>query len=313
MNERIYCAMGRGSACGRPRERDARDAGGRHGSLSRAAIFSIALLLASTANLALAGRVPLWEVGVGGGLLTLPDYRGSDRSKVYPYPFLLAYLRGRILQADERGIRGLFFESDRFKLDVSLDGSVPVSSSDNPAREGMSDLAPSFQVGPMLRFLLWEGSSAEGQSLSLDLPVRAAFAIDGGLKHLGYTAYPHLSYRRTVQIGAQDWHLNLSGGPLWGSDGYHRYFYSVSPAEATPNRPSYDAEGGYSGMRVMFTAYHRTPEWLVSVYGVYDSVQGAVFSDSPLVTQDSGVTVGFLATWFLFRSDRTVETNGRDW
>lgn len=31
---------------------------------------------------------PLWEMGIGGGFLLMPDYRGSDETRAYllPYP-----------------------------------------------------------------------------------------------------------------------------------------------------------------------------------------------------------------------------------
>ncbi|MFZ1980807.1 MAG: hypothetical protein WAU61_05820, partial [Smithella sp.] len=34
---------------------------------------------------------PLWELGVGLGLLQMPDYRGSDENRLYvlPYPYVI--------------------------------------------------------------------------------------------------------------------------------------------------------------------------------------------------------------------------------
>lgn len=281
----------------------------------RALLSGVALsLLLVGARTASADQQPLWEIGLGGGALQVPDYRGSDRSRVYPYPFVLPYYRGRVLQSDERGMRGLFFESDRVKLDVSLDGSVPVASGDNPARRGMDDLGPTIQIGPMLRVLLWGREQGPQQSLSLNLPLRAAFAFDSGVEHIGYTAYPNLSYRRDLPLlSGQPWKLTLTAGAMWGSEQYHDYFYQVDAAEATPGRPAYDASSGYAGGRLMATLYRREPRRLWSFYLLYDSVRGAVFDDSPLVESEGGFTVGFLVAWFPFRSSQSVERGGWDW
>ncbi|EXJ16241.1 putative outer membrane protein [Imhoffiella purpurea] len=259
-----------------------------------------------------ADREPLWEIALGGGALTLPDYRGSGRSNTYAYPFVLPYYRGEVLKSDENGIRGLFFESDRIKLDVSLDGTVPAASSDDPARHGMDDLDPTFQIGPMFRYLVW-GRGNRNRSLSLDLPVRAAFAVGSSFKHIGYTAYPHLTYRQDLDLLGRDWRIRLSGGPMFGSESHHDYFYRVSGRDARPDRPVYDPDAGYGGVRLIGTLYHRRGDFLVNLYAMYDSVEGAVFHDSPLVRRDSGATFGFLVSWFLFKSDRTVETQGLDW
>jgi len=50
-------------------------------------------------------------------------------------------------------VRGLFFKSDNAELDVSLNGSVPVKSSENRARQGMPDLEPTLEIGPLTEHL----------------------------------------------------------------------------------------------------------------------------------------------------------------
>ena len=92
---------------------------------------------------ALCGEKPLWELGVGVAALRMPDYRGSDEYRYYllPYPYFI--YRGDILRVDRERISGRIFETDRFLLDVSLNGSVPVKSSDNPDRQEMPDLVRS--------------------------------------------------------------------------------------------------------------------------------------------------------------------------
>jgi len=37
---------------------------------------------------------PLWEMGIGGGFLLMPDYRGSDETRAYLLPYPYAVYRG---------------------------------------------------------------------------------------------------------------------------------------------------------------------------------------------------------------------------
>lgn len=279
----------------------------------RARIASILVLLLSTLAIpANSEQLPQWELGLGLGALHIPDYRGSDETQNIVHPFILPIYRGSHLQSDEDGIRGLIIDSDQVKFDISLDGGVPVDSSDNSARSGMSDLGASFQIGPMLSIKLW-GDPHNNRSLALDLPVRAAYALDGGLKHIGYTAHPQLKYRQTLDVAEQRWHLGVRGGPLWGSEDYHDYYYQVAPNEAILGRSTYDAQGGYGGGRAIASLYKRDRNMLLSFYAVYDWLAGAEFEDSPLVRQKTGLTAGFVVSWFPFQSKHLVEVPDSRW
>ena len=268
-------------------------------------------LLALATPPALAEELPAWELGIGGGALRIPDYRGSSESGTYPYPFIMPIYRGRHLQADEEGIKGVIGESSRFRFDISVYGNVPVTS-DNKARDGMDDLDPLLQIGPMLRYKAWKAYEPQ-QSLIIDLPVRASIAIGGGIDYVGYEVSPRISYRRELGLFDQNWKWSISGEALWGSAGLNRYYYQVDPPDATPTRPAYDADAGFAGTRFRTSVYHRDRNKLISFYAVYDDVQGAVFDDSPLVEQNGGFTVGFVVTWFLLQSDDLVEVKQWEW
>ena len=282
--------------------------------MKRSSALLVGLLLAPT--IVLAEMLPRWEIGFGGGVIRIPDYRGSDETGVYPYPFVLPIYRGRFLQADEEGIRGVLGESNRFRFDLSFFGNVPVSN-DNDARKGMDDLDPIVEIGPMLRYKPWQTPTHQ-QSLIFDVPVRAAITIGRHIESVGFSVTPRLSYRRAVSApgskrDARNWKWSLSGEALWGSGGLHRYYYQVDPEDATAWRPAYDAEAGYGGTRFRTSLYRRDPARLVSFYAVYDNVSGAIFDDSPLVRQQGGFTVGFVVTWFLAQSDQSVDIRQWEW
>lgn len=269
------------------------------------------LILCAIATSASAEELPLWEVGVGGGVIRIPDYRGSGEAGTYPYPFVMPIYRGRQLQADEEGIKGVLGEASRLRLDFSVFGNVPVSS-DNTMREGMDDLDPILEIGPMLRCKAWTAPRSS-QSVILDLPVRAALTVGHGVRYVGYAVTPRISYRRRVELLDRPWKWSIGAEALWGSGGLNRYYYQVDPADATARRPSYDAEAGFGGTRLRTSLYRRDRQKLISFYALYDNLQGAVFEDSPLVEQTSGWTVGFVVTWFVFQSKDLVEMKQWEW
>lgn len=269
-------------------------------------IFALAFPLHCAAE-----ELPLWEIGLGGGALTVPDYRGSDESRNYVYPFFFPIYRGERLRSDEEGIRGKLFESERLSFDFSLDGSVPVKG-DNAAREGMPDLAAVGQIGPRLQIKLWD-KPEHSQSLILKLPLRAAFAFDNGIDYIGATAFPGITYYRKVRLNDAPWKMGLTAGVLWGSEKFHDYYYQVDPEYATPERPAYDAGAGFSGSRLVGTFYKRDKKKLISFYAVYDDVSDATFEDSPLVKQNGGLTAGFLISWSILKSRETVDVENWEW
>ena len=277
-------------------------------------IVKIALCCACLASLPAplsADTLPLWEIGLGGGVLRIPDYRGSQDTRVYPYPFAIPFYRGKYLRSDEDGVRGEVLMSKRVKLDFSLDGNVPINSDSVTVRQNMPDLAPSFQIGPALNIKLWH-SAQEQSSFIAFVPLRLAIAVDlPELYHIGYTFSPRLNYNRKIDFMGGQWRMGIGVGLEYGSEAFHEYYYQVDPQYASPTRPAYDAQGGFAGYRSIFTFYRRFPRMWLSFYGRYDRIDNAVFEDSPLAVRKDGTTVGFLVTWMLFKSETMVEE--RDW
>jgi len=173
---------------------------------------------------------PLWELGVGLGLLQIPDYRGSDENRLYllPYPYLI--YRGDFLKVDEQHVSGQIFKTDRILLDFSGYGSVPVKSSNNSARAGMPDLDPTFELGPALQIKLLE-SKEDKYKLDLMLPVRAFFSTDfSSVRHEGWVFSPRINFIKDDLIPDTGLNLGISVGPMFADSGYHAYYYMVEPA-----------------------------------------------------------------------------------
>ena len=245
--------------------------------------------VALTVNLwdtaAQAQALPRWEVGLGLGLLSLPYYRGATDSRTYLIPFPYVQYRGKHLRVDDEGIRSYLFRSEYAKLDFSISAGVPVPSGGVSARRGMPSLSPTVEIGPSLEISLWHTAERK-RALWLKLPLRAAFSVDWGkIAHQGWIFAPYIEYQIRKGERAKPWLINLSAGPQFADRAYHDYFYEVASPYATPTRPEYHPDAGYSGSRFTLTVQKRWGYYSLGAFARYDFLQGAVFEDSPLVGQ----------------------------
>jgi outer membrane scaffolding protein for murein synthesis (MipA/OmpV family) len=251
-----------------------------------------------------ASDVPLWEAGAGVAFIDFPDYRGSDDRNTYVLPIPYVVYRGKFLKVDREKVRGLLFQSDKAELDVSLNGSVPVKSSDNRARQGMPDLDPTLEIGPSLNLFLHR-SAEKKVILELRLPIRPV--IDIHANYQGYVFQPQLNLDVHDLGGNGGWNLGLATGPIFADQRYHQYFYGVDPAYATAARPAYTAHGGYAGSQVICALSKRFPGFWVGGFVKWDNLHGAAFEDSPLVKSTRTFTAGFAVSWIFAKSKNLVQ------
>jgi outer membrane protein len=264
-------------------------------------LFLGATLLAPA--LVVAEPRPAWELGAGAVGLRLPDYRGSDKSRSYVYPLPYFVYRGDVLRVDRDGARAKFVERGRVELDFSLYATPPVQSGHNRARQGMPDLDPTIEFGPLVNLSLAR-DRLHGTRLDLRLPVRAVIATDLSHAHpAGFVFSPDLS-AAMVRGG---WNLGVRAGPLYATQKYHRYFYGVDPQFATAERPAYGASGGYSGALALASASRRVGRLWVGGFVRYDALGGSVFEDSPLVKRKQSVMAGLGFAWVFVESERKVD------
>ena len=269
-------------------------------------IFALLLLSFLLPGRAICEEKPLWELGVGLGLLQIPDYRGSDENRLYllPYPYLV--YRGDILKVDEQRVTGQIFKTDRILLDFSGFGAVPVKSSNNSARAGMQDLDPTFELGPALKIKLWESKEYKFK-LDLTLPVRAFFSTNFySVSREGWVFSPRINFVKDDLIPDTGLNLGISAGPMFVDSGYHAYYYTVEPAYATAARPAYSAGGGYSGSTLTVGLGKAYKQFIFNAFVSADFLQGASFENSPLVRRETSIMSGFSVSWIFFKSEKTV-------
>jgi outer membrane scaffolding protein for murein synthesis (MipA/OmpV family) len=251
---------------------------------------------------------PLWEFGMGVGALEFPDYRGSDEMQVYPVPVPYFVYRGRFLKADRDGVRGQLFDRRYAELSISVNGTIPVNSEDNAARRGMPDLKPTFEIGPSLELHLWR-SADEAMKLDVVMPVRVPITIESSPQSLQWTFAPRLNVDIANVGGLTGWNFGVGVGPVFAADRFHDYYYSVPARFATPTRPEYHADGGYSGMHALVGVSKRFPRYWVGAFLRYDSLSNAEFEDSPLVRTQHYIAGGFGIAWMIRESKRKVQTD----
>lgn len=267
----------------------------------------LVLLTLPVSNAIRADGLPLWEVGVGVAGLNVPFYRGADQDKSHVLPLPYVIYRGERLKIDKSGIRGNIFSSDRVVLDFSLAGGVPVPKDDAGTRAGMPSLDTTLEVGPSLEMQLWKGAEVN-HDLWLHLPLRAAFSVGrAGIGHAGWILAPFVEYTWRNERRHASWKASIAAGPIYADESYHDYFYTVDAAYVTPERPAYQASGGYSGSRVSVGVQRRLGDLWFGVFGRYDTLQGVVFAASPLVKTREYHAIGFAMTWVFLKSKTLVK------
>ncbi len=273
-------------------------------ALSPAALLGLVLLLASAPAATADGDAhapPRWELGAGIATASFPAYRGANRQVTHVVPLPYAVWRSERLRVDREGARGLLFDSERFEINVSLDGAIPVDSDDDGPRAGMDDLDPLIEIGPSLTWML-----TRDRRWQFRIPVRAAISINArSTSQQGWKIHPLLRYRSANTVAG--WRFGGSVGPIFATRDFHAYYYQVAPEDAIPGeRPAFSAAGGYSGSALSANASRRFNDVWFGAFLRYDNLAGAQFVDSPLVETDHAFTGGIAVAWILGESRERV-------
>ena len=249
---------------------------------------------------------PVWEIGVVGGGGWLPDYPAADQNHFQGLALPYAIYRGDFFRVgDGGGPRGLFVDVPWLELNIGLDASFPVDSSDNDAREGMDDLDYLLEAGPKLivKFLYDDPVN----DFDLSLATRGVISTDfANVRYEGMTVNPAVTYRRHDLFGF-DLRAIASLGAIFGSDGYNDYFYEVRRPDVRPNRPRYRADAGYVGSELTLGLSWGVTERIRLFGGTQIGFwTGSANEDSPLFRDDVTYGVGGGLRWSFLVSERKV-------
>lgn len=246
--------------------------------------------------------LPLWEAGIGVIPIRAEQYRGSPGSQTYLYPIPAVTIRGKKIEAENGLIRGHFYQFGKFTLDLSFSVGLQVPSPSDSPRQGMPSLDPTFELGPMLRYYLWQSKSGN-HFINLEMPYRAVFSTDlSYIDHAGYYSIPYISFLSKPTDATFGWSSEFSIGIQYGSREFHDRFYGVNREYVRPNRPMYRAHGGYSGTQLSWNISKRYKNFLFVPFVRYDYLDGAVYNDSPLYKNPHFVQAGAAIIWFFSHS-----------
>jgi len=250
---------------------------------------------------------PLWEIGLFGGGVRTPAYRGSDDMMTYGLPLPYIVYRGDTLQVNRDTLKGLFFTSKTLELDLSVFAEV---NDDDDDRRGMEELDPvMLELGPALRYYL-KRSPETYEKLFLELPVRAAVSADLGepsTDYRGVQARINIFYEDLNAFGSPGCELVLGGGLSFMDENLTAYYYDVGPEYVTEEREFFEAGDGYAGASLSFNFLYRLNGSLsIRTYARYDSLHGTVFEDSPLMDRSYSYTVAAALFWRIWAADEMV-------
>ena len=243
--------------------------------------------------------LPLWELGVFGGGLSTPAYPGSvDRtSRALALPFVI--YRGEVFRADRSSVGARMVHSKDYEIDLGFSVALPVNSDDVAVRKGMPDLGTLIEVGPRAKFTL--ARPKPGSQLVLELPLRMALEVGGGVRDKGVVFEPELTY--DIRDIGGGWSLGASAGWMFGDQRLNQHFYGVDAAYATATRARYEAQAGLVATRLgLSSSKALTNDVRISGFVRYETYQGAANLSSPLHLAAHGTSYGMALTWTLGRS-----------
>lgn len=238
-----------------------------------------------------------WEAGFAGGGGYVPDYPGSDHSRTRGIVVPYVIYRGPVLRIDESGVRSRLLDTTQWEF--ALSATAAFNAKNGTAREGMPELDWLGGVGPQW---IYKGFANQGGP-TLHLKLRALLSTDfRRVDARGFSLDPEVRWRLPRVFGSPA-ALTLAVQPTWATRRLHEYFYQVTPAEATPERPAYSARAGYLGTEFGATLSHRPArDWSWFVTARLMSLHGAANADSPLLRDRSNVSVGAGIVWTPWRS-----------
>ncbi|WP_413944067.1 MipA/OmpV family protein [Bdellovibrio sp. HCB-162] len=247
---------------------------------------------------------PLWEYGFGAGYAQYAHYPAADQYAQLFLPFPTFQYRGEILRADDReGGRAYLLKNEKWSLEFSGSGSLPLDSSDNRAREGMDNLPLVLEAGPQLVY-------SQDHDWEFKIAVFPSVVIDGAyVRQNGGSLNLQAAYRWEKEvIGPFATPLGLSGiltlNAKAASQEFHKTYFEVSSKDATSTRSQYDAVAGF--LDTQATYFQRISKGRFTLYAAvsYTDYSQSVNRTSPLHRADSNFEYGVGLTYVLGESKR---------
>lgn len=210
-----------------------------------------------------------WKVTIGAGAIYMPEYEGSDKFDVNPFPIFSAEFGDRV-SVDITGVTVDLYERDGFRVGVKGGYERGRKEDDSDYLRGLGDIDAGGVIGGIVSY---EHGPFEVYG-KLDKTI-------GGSDGLTGTVGAKASYKYERFIFSAD----VSG--TWADDkSMESYFGITSAQSASSGLAQYDAKAGVKRVDVKGSiSYMMTENWLVT------GAAGAGFlvgdaKDSPVVKDD---------------------------
>ncbi len=222
-----------------------------------------------------------WDVSVGVGSLTKPEYLGSEDYETIAVPLVDVRWRERLHLSSRDGLEYDALTGENYKLGAGI--GYDLGREDEGRLSGMGDIDPTaearvygeYGMGP-----LWlEGEARQD-------------IIEG---HEGWTAKTGIEYR---QRSGENLYVAMGPSVTYGGENYMKSYFGVTGRQAANSGLSrFDAEGGVRDVGFDASAnYKLNDKWFVQGYGGYKVLMGDA-DDSPVSETDNqfsgGVGVGY--------------------
>lgn len=217
-----------------------------------------------------------WQVTAGAGVLTRPDFPGSDSQEVLPVPALNITHGDRwFLNGD--GLGAYLLKREQGSLSLSLGADV--------TRRKESDSAHLRGLGDVDRTAVARLKATRQLG-----PVTAIASIATDIADEGHGTVAELALQRQSTLTPR-LTLNYGVAARWIDDEYAESFFGVSALQSQRSGLArYQAESGIGDARLFVNAvYILSPRWILSTGAAVASLQGDA-ADSPIVEDDSYFT-----------------------
>ena len=225
-----------------------------------------------------------WDVAVGGGLVYLPTFEGSDRYTTNPLPFVHATWNDRI----SIGTNGLsaYWRHDRLRYGAALTygGGRKDTKGNGVSEMGDDRLRGLGIIKPALGIKAFATYDAGPVMLSGALTKFTGNQNDGVLMNLGASKRFKLNER---------WSLTPHAGATWANQSYTQTFYGVTPTQAANSSfAAYSAGSGFKDVSAGINATYQIDDhhWFVSTSLAAKRLVGDA-AKSPISISDSQTTL----------------------
>lgn len=214
-------------------------------------------------------RLHDWKVTVGAGAIYMPEYEGSDKFDVNPFPIFSAEFGERV-SVDITGITVDLYETNGFRVGIKGGYELGRKEDDSDYLRGLGDIDAGGVIGGIVSYDVG--------------PLQAYAKLDktiGGSDGLTGTIGAKASYRYERFIFSAD----VSG--TWADDKHMESYFGITSAQsARSGLAQYDAEVGIKRVDLKASVtYMMTENWLVTGSAGTGFLMGDA-KDSPIIKDD---------------------------